>query len=140
MTTTDKEPWEGAAEVATVADEDNLDDDSLDDILDTKPSISASRAQVRERLYALKGPPVKLQREPPKVADGALVMLREHVRLLKGKSPRLVRKRKLVCWMDSPPVRPKLNHTHQARFDHIKAKMEDRKDSEEDPFSSRCAQ
>lgn len=119
--------------------ENDIEDDSLDDILDSKPVISASREEIRERLYATKEPKVKLNKELPKLEKNALIMLREHVRLLKGKSPRLIRKRKLVCWQDSPEMRPKLNQTHQARSDHIKSKIEDRKDSEEDPFSNRCA-
>lgn len=135
--TTDQLPWEPDAD--TEISENDTEDDSLDDILDSQPIISASRAKVRERLYKVKGPKVKLNKELPKVEENALVMLREHIRMLKGKSPKLIRKRKLVCWQDSPEMRPKLNQTHHARYNHIKSKTEDRKDSEEDPFSNRCA-
>lgn len=131
-------PWDPDAK--TQVSENETEDGSLDDILDSQPVISTSQAEVRERLYKLRGPKVKLNRDLPQVEEHALAILREHVRLLKGKSPRLIRKRKFVCWQDSPLMRPRLNQTHHARYDHIKSKMEDRKDSEEDPFSNRCAQ
>ncbi len=96
------------------------------------------REAIRQRLYAHKKPAEKLKRSPPQVAEHDYALLKEHVRMMNGQSPRLIKKTKFICWMDSPDIKPKSNWTTEERHKHIRDRMEERKDSEEDPFSARC--
>lgn len=97
-----------------------------------------ARQAVRERLYAHKRPTQKAKKSPPRVDEMHYKLLKEHVRMMNGKSPHLIRKPKIVCWMDSPEIRPKDNRTTAERKKFILDRLEERKDSEEDTFSARC--
>lgn len=101
-------------------------------------TTNAARQVIRERLYAHKRPAQKAKKSPPRVDEMHYELLKEHVRMMNGKSPRLIRKPKFVCWMDSPEIRPKDNRTTAERKKFILDRLEERRDSEEDAFSARC--
>lgn len=105
---------------------------------DDEDEEDLTRAAVRDRLYAGIKPTNKARKPMPILADNQILLLKEHVRLMNGLSPRMRRKQKAVCYMDSPEKTPKSNWTAKERYKHIRNYLEDRKDSEEDAFSSSC--
>lgn len=123
----------------TISSEISEPEPSSEEEYDETADLNAARQVVRERLYAHKRPTEKAKKSPPRVDEMNYLLLKEHVRMMNGKSPRLIRKPKLVCWMDSPEIRPKDNRTNVERKKYILDRLEERKDSEEDAFSSRCA-
>lgn len=96
------------------------------------------REAARKRLYAgLKRVP-KIKKPIPVLPESQIMILKEHVRLMRGLSPRMKRKQKVICYTDSPEKVPRSNWTVQERDRCIRTYLQDRKDSEEDAFSSRC--
>lgn len=92
-----------------------------------------------ERLYSYHKKPDKPVKIPlPDLPESKLNLLRDHVRIINGKSPKHRRQIRIPCWMDSPEFMPKSNRTFRERGRYVRSKLEDRKDSEEDVYSSRC--
>lgn len=113
-------------------------EEDIDDDPEAKFKERVTSQIARKRLYSAKKPDQPAKKELPKLDDRDYLMLKEHVRLLKGKSPRAKRSRRIVCWNDDPEIAPKNNLTSKVRTKRIQENLADRKDSEEDPFSARC--
>lgn len=99
----------------------------------------AKSKAARDRLYAAaKKPTIKAKSSPPKLTENDYIKLKDHVRMINGLSPRLIKKQRVVCWMDEPEIEPKSNWTREERDKRIRDRIEERKDDEEDAFSARC--
>lgn len=96
------------------------------------------REAARKRLYAGLKPIPKTKKPIPVLPENQIMILKEHVRLMHGLSPRMKRKQKVICYTDSPEKVPRSNWTVKERDRCIRTYLKDRKDSEEDAFSSRC--
>lgn len=116
----------------------DANDEEISDEEDLADDRDLDREAVQRRLYSYKKPTEPVKKELPKLDDRDYLLLKEHVRTLKGKSPRLRKVKKVICWMDDPEIPPKNNHTSNLRTKRIQENLDDRKESEEDPFSSRC--
>lgn len=102
-------------------------------------NIDDEEAAFYERLYRYHQKPVKPAKVPlPDLPESKMNLLRDHVRVINGRTPKYRHKARIPCWMDSPEFVPKLNRTFKERGRFVRSKLEDRKDSEEDVYSSRC--
>lgn len=94
---------------------------------------------VKLRLYNIPHLTKPAKKELPALEDDILKRLRDQVRIMNGLYPTLVRKgKKVICYMDSPETRPRMNTTFTTRHKHIRHWIEDRKYSEENVYTDRC--
>lgn len=122
-----------------------LKDDS-ESLIDHQQPLSEKSTKSEEqtndalsRLYKLPDRVRKIKEKTPQLDEHALKLLREQVRVTKGLPSTLVRQgKKVICYMDSPEVRPRSNMTNDSRNKHIRQWMEDRKQSEDNKFTARC--
>ncbi|KAL6952136.1 hypothetical protein U1Q18_050775 [Sarracenia purpurea var. burkii] len=96
------------------------------------------RGQVDARLYSTPPLPKRAKCSKPELDPLTYKILQDQIRMSHGLNPLLVRKNKMICYMESPKIRPKSNFTTTSRNNHIKQWMEERKYSDDNQFSARC--